>query len=132
MDYSTELSIVTALPVSDFFRLLLLKKSSSSSSSSNSPPPPPPPTAAAPVGAGLDTALILGTEAPFSLLSIESESFPELNRLLSARRKRLDLFEDDQADEKMMSLFYKGLPGNIETAPAGIFFPGSFMKERKI
>lgn len=66
----------------DFFRLLPLKKSSSSSSSNR--PPPPPPLALAPAGICLGVA-----GAPFSLLPTESESFPVLNRWLSAERRGL-------------------------------------------
>lgn len=73
---SASAEILIHLP--DFFRLLPLKKSSSSSSS-NRPPPPP---ALAPAGICLGVA-----GAPFSLLPTESESFPVLNRWLSAERR---------------------------------------------
>lgn len=84
LNWNNDGLIFTYLPELDFFKLLLPRKStSSSSSSSNSPPPPPaPPT---PVGTCLETGV------PFSLLSKESKSFPELNRLLSMGRKWLNL-----------------------------------------
>ena len=81
LDCRTEEPILTHLPESDFVRPFPPKKSSSSSSSSNSPPltpPTPPPPAPAPEGTRLGAAGV-----PFSLFSSESESFPELNRLLS-------------------------------------------------
>lgn len=74
LDPNIEQPSLKQLPELDFFRFFPLKKSSSSSSSSNSPP----------IGACLGAVWVLGlTGLPFSLLSTESESFPEPNRLPS-------------------------------------------------